>query len=100
MLYDPERIRVKNNKFLAHHLGISGSVGDYYNSYPYKLLASYSRNEGTVERRYNPKQDVLFWGLEMLIFRDILDINLELGGEYKSDATPLYGAGISLIKKF
>ena len=100
MVYDAELNRVVNNKFLAHHFGISGSVGDYYNNYPYKLLASYSRNEGTVERRYNPKQDVFFWGLEMLVYKDFFDINLELGGEYKSDGNPLYGAGISLIKKF
>lgn len=46
-LYDKGQDRIINNKFSAHHLGLSGNLGTFFNPYPYKLMLSYRHNEGS-----------------------------------------------------
>lgn len=94
--YDPVENRIENNRFVAHHLGFSGNIGEF----PYKLLASYARNGGTVERAYSPKQDVGNLYSEITIFQKWINIDLQLAAEVKDSNSPVFGTGISLSKRF
>jgi len=98
--YDPVENRIENNSFLAHHIGISGSFGNFFTRYPYKLLVSYARNDGTIEKIYYPAQDVVYWSFELQLLQNFVDLSLQLSGNYDSYMSPVYGAGVSLKKKF
>lgn len=98
--YDREQDRIVNNKFIMHHLGISGKFSDYFKSFPYRLLISGGRNDGTYRNRYFPNEDVLYFSYEMLLYQNFVDINVQLAGEYNSLASPIYGAGVRLSKRF
>ena len=98
--YDAEQERIINNKFIAHHFGISGTLLTEYSSYPYKLLLSYSHNEGTYGRPFIPSdEDALYTYLSTRLYNSIYDnlqLNLEIGADFSSLKAPNYGAGVSL----
>ncbi|MFD2516568.1 capsule assembly Wzi family protein [Salinimicrobium flavum] len=45
--FDTALGRIINNKFTAHHLGVAGDFGNFYQPLPYRFLVSYRHNEGT-----------------------------------------------------
>lgn len=83
-----------------HHMGISGKFSDYFQSFPYRLLISGGRNDGTYRNRYFPNEDVLYFSYEMLLYQNFVDVNVQLAGEYNSLASPIYGAGVRVSKRF
>lgn len=89
-----------NNKFKAFHLGVSGRIDPLTESYPYKMMLSYSYNEGTPFERYIPKQDVFYVNYEMKFWDEFVELRFQFGAEYNSYASPIYGAGIHLRKEF
>lgn len=98
--YDTETNRVVNNKFTAHHLGLKGQYSTPFNIYPYELLLSYSLNDGTYERRYRPKQEIVAAYFDIRLFESAFDVNLQLASEFNSVASPLFGAAIHLKYQF
>ena len=93
---DADRFRINNNKIIAHHIGISG----YVNDLPYKFLTSYRKNYGAKGARNFIQNDVLSTYLDIKIWKDSFDVNLQLGADFNSIASPNLGAGIQLSKKF
>jgi len=69
-------------------------------SYPWKLLLSFTHNEGRYGRFYNPNRDILAGLFEMTLLQDFVQLDLNLGVEYSNVAKPLYGVGINLSKQF
>lgn len=98
--YDKEQDQIVNNKFVMHHIGISGNFSEYFKSYPYKLLVSGGRNDGTYRNRYFPNEDVLYWSYEMQLFQDFIEVGFQVAGEYNSQGSPIYGAGVRMSKQF
>ncbi|WP_424495035.1 capsule assembly Wzi family protein [Salinimicrobium sp. GXAS 041] len=92
-------IGIRNNKFTAHHIGIGGQISNYFNIYPYKLLLSYSRNDGRYHDRFRPKQDVFYGFLDVRLLQMTFDVNLQLGIEYNSFTSPSYGGGVHVVYK-
>ena len=90
-----DRFRVNNNKLIAHHLGITGLAFD---KLPYKFLGSYRKNYGGKGTGGYVEHDILSTYLDMKVFSHIVDINLQLGADFNSIASPNYGAGILLSK--
>ncbi|MDT0677684.1 hypothetical protein [Autumnicola musiva] len=102
-IYDGERDLVVNNKFAAHHLGLAGNYSLFSHSYPYKLLLSYSHNEGTYAEELNPEaldEDVLYLYSEAQILERPFRLNFKIGADFNSIKKPVFGAGLSLIKEF
>ncbi|RKS50565.1 capsule assembly protein Wzi [Gillisia mitskevichiae] len=93
---DDDRFRINNNKIIVHHIGISGVVGDL----PYKLLSSYRRNYGAKGARNFKKSTILSSYLDLKVWRDSFDVNLQLGADINSKASPNFGAGVQISKKF
>jgi hypothetical protein len=91
---------VVNSKFSAHHLGISGNFSNYFTSYPWKLLLSFSHNEGRYGRFYNPNRDIFSGLFDVKLLQSFVQLNIQLGLEISNVAEPLYGAGINLRKEF
>ncbi|GGW83455.1 capsule assembly Wzi family protein [Salegentibacter mishustinae] len=98
--YDEELDQVVNNKFSAHHLGISGNISNYFVSYPWKLLMSFSHNEGRYGRFYAPNRDVFSGLFDINLLQSFVQLNVQLGLELSNVAEPLYGFGINLRKEF
>ncbi len=98
--YYPERDMVINNKFMMHHIGISGSFSNYFASYPYKLMLSAGRNDGRHGAYFTPNEDVAYISYEMLILQNFVDLSIQMGAEYHSLYSPVYGAGLQLRKQF
>ena len=98
--YDPEINKVINNKFSAHHIGIGGGFNYKFVAYPYKLLITYLRKDGTYLQRYIPKRDEIYLNYNMQLLQKPFDLRINLGAEYSSVATPIYGVGLSLSKQF
>lgn len=98
--YDRERDRIGNNKFMMHHIGISGTFSEYFQSYPYRLLISGGRNDGTYRNRYFPNEDVLYFSYEMLLYQKFVNVKVQAAAEFNSLAGPLYGAGVQVSKRF
>lgn len=91
---DSERFRVANNNVVAHHLGISGVA---FSSHPYKLLTSYRQNYGA-KGGGNLRDDVLSTYLDLNVYNNSFDVNLQIGADFNSVASPKFGAGIQLSK--
>ncbi|SKB73957.1 Capsule assembly protein Wzi [Salegentibacter holothuriorum] len=98
--YDEELDQVVNNKFSAHHLGLSGNISNYFVSYPWKLLLSFSHNEGQYRRFYGPNRDIFSGLFDINLLQSFVQLNVQLGLELSNVAEPLYGAGINLRKEF
>lgn len=97
---NPNGIGIINNKFRAYHFGMGGMIKNGINNYPYKLMLSYSHNDGTAFKRFRPKQDVFYVDYKMTLYHKFVELNFQIGAEYNSYASPIYGAGIHLRKKF
>lgn len=97
--YDKALDRVVNNKFSAHHLGLSGSFSNYFVSYPWKLLLSFSHNEGRHGAFFVPNKDVYSGLFDIRLLQSFVELNLQLGLEVSNLAEPLYGLGINLRKE-
>ena len=95
--YDREAERVTNNKFTAHHIGIGGQYTTPFKTYPYRFLVSYAMNEGTYDNRFQRNQDVFSTYLDTRVFSSGVDINLQIGTEFNSHSSPLFGAGVHLM---
>ena len=98
--YDEELDQVVNSKFSAHHLGISGNVSNYFRSYPWKLLLSFSHNEGRYGRFYSPNRDVYSGLFDINLLQSFVQLNVQFGLEVSNVAEPLYGVGFNLRKGF
>src|SRR5690606_18914510 len=98
--YDRENNQIINNKFTAHHIGIGGQYTTPFTSYPYRLLMTYSRNDGVYTQRYRPKQNTFYTMFEAKVFQGFADINIQLATEFNNTASPIFGAGVHLSKRF
>jgi hypothetical protein len=98
--YDEYSDQVINNKFSVHHLGVSGNISNKIVSYPWKLLLSFSHNEGKYGGFYMPHQNVFSTLLDINLLQSFVQLNVQLGLELSNVAEPLYGAGINLRKEF
>ena len=98
--YDNELDQVVNNKFSAHHFGISGNFSNNLVSYPWKLLVSFTHNEGQYRRLFVPSRDYYFGLFDINLLQSLVQLNVQLGLELSNVADPLYGAGINLRKEF
>lgn len=97
---DPENYRIKNNKFTAHHLGVSGQYSTNFHTYPFKLMLSYVYNEGTYIKEIHPGQDKMYVYFKTRLINHPFELNAELGVDYDSYNSPVYGAGLHLMKTF
>nr|WP_279344006.1 capsule assembly Wzi family protein [Gramella jeungdoensis] len=98
--FDEETPIITGNKFLAHHIGLAGNFNNYFLSYPFKLLATYVRKDGTLSKRYTPNRDEIYLSYEMGLLKEPFKLCIMLGAEYSNVAKPVYGAGLSLSKQF
>lgn len=98
--YDEDADRVINNKFTAHHFGVGGQFSSLDKIYPYKILLSYTENEGTYENSFDPEPQVLSTYADMRIFEGFMQLNFQLAADFNSVATPNFGAGFHLRKEF
>ncbi|MEG9327952.1 capsule assembly Wzi family protein [Salinimicrobium catena] len=113
--YDEEHaagfIRIGNNKFIAHHIGISGKL---WSKYPYRVLTSYRRNyghyqiAGDYKSEYYPPEDIRGKNkiqpevtsslLEITYPNSFFNVTFTFGGDFSSTETNL-GFGINLKKQ-
>lgn len=98
--YDRDNKQVINNKFTTHHIGIGGQYSTVLNTYPYRLLLTYGRNDGVYERRYQPKQNVFYSMLEARVFQNFVDVNIQLATEFNTTASSIFGLGVHVSRKF
>ena len=98
--YNRDTDRIVNNKFIMHHIGLSGKFSKYFGDYPYKLLVSGGRNDGRHGDYYIPNENVLYASYEMMLLQDVVNLSVQVGAEYNSVKSPVYGAGVALSKKF
>jgi len=93
---DENRFRVNNNKIIAHHIGISGTA---FNRLPYKLLNSYRKNYGGKGVAFE-NSNILSTYLDLKIWQNVVDVNVQVGVDFSSIASPNFGGGIQLSKPF
>ncbi|APG61430.1 hypothetical protein LPB144_08375 [Christiangramia salexigens] len=98
--FDPDVGYIIGNKFLAHHIGVAGSFNNYFNSYPFKFIATYVRKDGAYTKRYIPNRDECYITYEQSLLQKPFDLKLRLGAEISNVAKPIYAAGLSLKKNF
>lgn len=91
---DKERFGVINNKLIAHHFGITGVA---FSNLPYKLLGSYRKNYGAKGRRYL-RSNILSTYLDLNIYQNLVQVNLQLGADFNTISSPNFGAGIQVSK--
>lgn len=94
--YDPARDRITNNIFLAHHIGIAGDTGNYYEPFPYLLLLSFSENHGTPINPF-PSKTRFSTLYQTRLYNGSFLINLQLAADFGSSSPPNYAAGISVL---
>lgn len=92
---DEDRFRVANNIVLAHHVGIAGNFVDY----PYTILASYRKNYGA-KQGGQINNSILSTFLNLKVYQDIVDIDVEFGADFHSLKSPNFGAGLQVSKRF
>jgi len=93
---DDDRFRISNNKVIVHHIGISGN----FNSLPYKLLTSYRLNYGAKGQALNISKNIISTYLDLKVWQGNFDINLQLGTDINSEASPNFGVGVQISKQF
>jgi len=91
---DEDRFRVINNKMMAHHIGISGVA---FSKLPYKLLSSYRKNYGA-KGGGQIRNNILSSYLDLNVYQNLFQVNVQLGADFISDASPNFGAGLQLSK--
>lgn len=94
--YDREAQEVINNKFTAHHFGLRGQYSTLFRTFPYEVLLSYSRNAGTYENRFSPKQNIFSTYLDVRVFQSSFDLNIQVATEFNTYTSPIYGAAVHL----
>ena len=85
------RFRVGNSIFVAHHLGVSGTA---FETIPYKLLTSYSRNYGAKGSHYAVPETIFSTYLDIKVLRAYMDLNVQLGGDFSIASSPNLGIGL------
>jgi len=98
--HDAEKFRITGNKFVAHHLGVSGELGGPAAGHPYKLLLSYIHKDGTLTKDYTPHRKIFTGMLSLGVWRNFIDIDLNFAAEMRNVSGPLYGLGIQASKRF
>ncbi|EHQ02357.1 capsule assembly Wzi family protein [Gillisia limnaea] len=91
---------IVNNSFIAHHIGIGGQFSDYFNVFPYRLLLSYRSNEGTLLKPYISIEQAFYLYSDFGVLRNFIDLDIQAGLELTSDASPIFGIGVKLSKRF
>ena len=89
------RFRIGNNRFIVHHIGLTGNIIE---NLPYKLLASYRKNYGGKGAGYAETQNIMSAYLDLQLMQNYVDLNVQVGGDFTSDASPNYGVGLRLSK--
>ncbi|NJW53411.1 capsule assembly Wzi family protein [Salinimicrobium sp. CDJ15-91] len=97
MMLDNERFRVAHNNVVAHHLGLTGNA---FYTYPYKLLASYRANYGAKGGTSKPVEQILSTYLDVNVWQDFLNINLQFGADIHSEDSSNVGIGLRVQKSF
>lgn len=98
--YDEEQDAVIGNKFVAHHIGLSGEFFNYFETYPYQLLLSYIYKDGRHGKYYTPAREVFAGMFSLGVWRGFIDVDAQVGIEVSNVANPIYGIGLQLRKQF
>ncbi|SKB36514.1 Capsule assembly protein Wzi [Salegentibacter holothuriorum] len=93
----PDRFRISNNKILAHHIGLSGMA---FNKIPYRFLGSFRKNYGGKGSANTNGQHILSTYLDLNLLQNVVNLNLQLGGDFSEIEGPNFGAGIFISKSF
>jgi len=93
---DENRIEINNNTIIAHHFGMDGYI---FNKIPYKLISSYRKNYGRWGRN-NLRSDILSTYLDLNVWQNVVDVNVQVGADFSSTASPNFGGGFQLSKRF
>ncbi len=93
----PDRLRINNNKLIAHHIGLSGMA---FKKVPYRFLGSFRKNYGGKGSRNTNGKHVLSTYLDLNLLQNIVNLNLQLGTDFSEIDGPSFGAGISISKSF
>mgnify|MGYP006194376871 CR=1 FL=1 len=109
-LYDKVQDRIINNKFTAHHFGVSGNLGTFFNPYPYRLIFSYRNNEGSYYKDPYPadrEPQIVSAYINTRLFNgdfeyDIPRLTLDFlfAADFHNLLDPNFGAGVSLKYEF
>ncbi|HSI70457.1 MAG TPA: capsule assembly Wzi family protein [Gillisia sp.] len=91
---DEDRFRVINNIVAAHHVGISGTG---VLNMPYRLLASYRKNYGA-KGGGQLRSDILSTYMDLNVYQSLLNVNLLLGADFTTVASPNFAAGVQVSK--
>lgn len=98
--FDSSLPQIVGNKFIAHHIGISGSVDVLSKAVPYKLKLSFVQKEGTLSKAYSPSRQEFYGNYEIRLLQSFIDLDLRLGTEFSNVANPIFGAGVNISKEF
>ena len=101
--YNPHLNYIVNNKFMAHHIGFAGQFSTRFETFPYKIMASFSHNEGTYTRPLHldgTNEDVMYVFSEFKFLNVPLDVKLQIGAEFNSFYDPIFGGGLKVSKSF
>ena len=94
--YDENLNEVVNDRFLAHHFGISGYVplkpGNYL---PYKILLTHVNYDLS-----ETKDKDLYFYTQLRVLEKPFEIELQLGADITTYRSPLYSGGLKLKKSF
>ncbi|HER39915.1 MAG TPA: hypothetical protein ENO10_01705 [Salinimicrobium catena] len=88
---------ISDNNIVAHHVGISGKAFHYL---PYKILTSYRMNFGAKGGTSKPTDEILSGFVDLEIWQDIVDVNLQMGFDLHSASDDVFGAGLRVSKSF
>ena len=91
---DKNRFDINNNTIVAHHFGLDGYI---FNKVPYKFLGTYRKNYGRWGRN-NLRNNILSSYLDLNVYQNLFQLNVQLGADFISDASPNFGAGLQLSK--
>ena len=98
--YHSEGKRVINNKFIAHHIGISGQLNIPFETNPYKLLISYVWEYGTYPNPFEPPQNAFYTYFEIGLLENPANIRLNMATESRSGSPLSLGAGLHINYRF
>ncbi|PKD16772.1 hypothetical protein APR41_08185 [Salegentibacter salinarum] len=93
----PDRFRINNNKVVAHHIGLNGMA---FKKVPYRFLGSFRQNYGAKGGENIEEHHLLSTYLDLNLFQNIVNLNLQLGADFNEIEGPNFGAGISVSKSF
>ena len=92
--YDRTKSIISRNHFSAPYLGIGGSISNYYNSYPYRVLLTWLNSKGSFELPVEEQQFFAYYTSRL--YDQVFQLDLQIGAEFSSLRSPNYAAGISL----